>query len=1021
MSNKFNVGDTVQRITAADAVGVIQAIRFNPQTNNYFYTVSFSNGPSTMPEQNLRKYVPTMTAWDELASGVAAGIRVFRRSLTHSRVTRPTSRIAKSFSSARTQFYPHQFKPLLKLLDSPHRRILIGDDVGLGKTIEAGYILTELEAARRLEQVLIVVPSRLCLKWQTEFKNRFGLSFDIADSHKIQAMFGDNQNSHSFRWIVAYETIRNHLDLLKQSTITVECLIFDEAHRMRNASSNQHKVGALLCKRSDVVIMLSATPIQNSITDLFNLAHMLLPKEFPQQGDFLRQMGDNQSLIQTLNALRLARRGPTEREAARRELDSFLGTPTGQPFADSPPVNRARKLIETNLISSQDLGETQATLATLSPLAQFFTRTRKVEAIPNTAQRDAQWMSVPFSDAERQLYENIINICRQNAATLKNKWAQATSVVMAYRAVASCIPAAMRYYKNITMGVDPKFEELGSNSAPETVCDADVTNLTQQVRDAIRRFDAAITTDSKFNTLTRKLNELWDADIQIGRPRRKCIIFSYFPGTVEYLHERLNGADLSSVCVHGGIPINDRGQFIDRFLTDPTVQILVTSDVSAEGVDLQVASVVFNYDLPWNPMVVEQRIGRIDRIGQEARVLTIINIIAQNSIEERILGRLFDRIDIFRNTIGDLDAILGEMEPVEQLSRRALFEEISDVELDEKIERASAALEQQKQAANALDARAGELLAIDQVLLDEIAAARGEHQIPTALDLFEFVNESLRETGSGVVISSDALSRPYKVDLRAALQVRRFSTFVGDNEKATQFIRWAEQGPISLTFSRDAAYRHPNVELIHPTHPLARWASEGASATNHAFSLALERSEFLTAGRYIVALCFVRSTGAQSRLRVAGVATRYEDGYLVLQDQQVVGLVGELLTRGEDERVPWGHGAPPVGLNTVLEATQTALDGIVDERNRVEREMADLREAARRDIVRRNLEAALIRQQSNLEELKLTGAAEFATRMQEAKVRLANERLDAHTNAAMPLWIEPERDDIAVGIINVRG
>src|SRR5438067_4484048 len=107
-------------------------------------------------------------------------------------------------------------------------------------------------------------------------------------------------------------------------------------------------------------------------------------------------------------------------------------------------------------------------------------------------------------------------------------------------------------------------------------------------------------------------------------------------------------------------PVDERSRAIDEFLEQKDVSLLLTSEVGGEGIDLQVASVLFNYDLPWNPMVVEQRIGRIDRFGQESDLVHIHNIVVEGTVEDRILYRLYDRIGIFRESIGELEVILGE-------------------------------------------------------------------------------------------------------------------------------------------------------------------------------------------------------------------------------------------------------------------------------------------------------------------------------------------------------------------------
>jgi SNF2 family DNA or RNA helicase len=148
------------------------------------------------------------------------------------------------------------------------------------------------------------------------------------------------------------------------------------------------------------------------------------------------------------------------------------------------------------------------------------------------------------------------------------------------------------------------------------------------------------------------------ADEVVRTSKKKLLVFSFYTGTLDYLKEKLIESGYGVGVIHG--KLSNRQEEIVRFKNDPNCQILLSSEVGSEGLDFQFCDALVNYDLPWNPMVVEQRIGRIDRVGQKSKKLNIYNLVIQDSIEEIIYDRLLDRIDIFRNTIGDLEAILDE-------------------------------------------------------------------------------------------------------------------------------------------------------------------------------------------------------------------------------------------------------------------------------------------------------------------------------------------------------------------------
>ena len=167
---EFALGSTVQRTNQPEAVGVVRDRSWDEASEAWNYSVQFGAQLKGVPEEGLRQFTAVLGPWDALMSLAFSSDEHFRFVLTYHRLRRPPARIAHSFTSSRTLFFPHQFKPLLKFLDHPGKRLLIADDVGLGKTIEAGYILRELEAHQDVERVLVLVPSRLTRKWRKELR-----------------------------------------------------------------------------------------------------------------------------------------------------------------------------------------------------------------------------------------------------------------------------------------------------------------------------------------------------------------------------------------------------------------------------------------------------------------------------------------------------------------------------------------------------------------------------------------------------------------------------------------------------------------------------------------------------------------------------------------------------------------------------------------------------------------------------------------------------------------------------------
>ena len=174
---------------------------------------------------------------------------------------------------------------------------------------------------------------------------------------------------------------------------------------------------------------------------------------------------------------------------------------------------------------------------------------------------------------------------------------------------------------------------------------------------AVRRLLAAADRvgdrDTKFERFFAALR-----DVLAQNPDAKVVVFSFFKRTLEYLQRQLSRAGISNALIHGDVGMRDRQRRMRKFWDDASLTVLLSSEVGGEGLDLQVGNVLFNYDLPWNPMRVEQRIGRLDRYGQKNDKILIYNFSMKGTIDEIILDRLYGRINLFERYIGDLEAIL---------------------------------------------------------------------------------------------------------------------------------------------------------------------------------------------------------------------------------------------------------------------------------------------------------------------------------------------------------------------------
>ena len=1024
----FAIGDIIQRVNQPEAIGVVADVRAETQTNTWNYVVQFPEGRRTVTENAIQKYLPSADPWDGLAKSQFSGWDHFVYTLTYHRLRYPPARIARSFASARTHFYPHQFKPVIKFLENSGKRLLIADDVGLGKTIEAGYILRELDMRQgHLDRVLVVVPARLVTKWKKELRNRFDETFEVVKGSEIKAQAErllKGRELDSFRWIISYESARTEevQQALEATQLPIDLWIADEAHRMRNPDTLQHKVGAALSRSADNIVFLSATPVQTALENLWHLLRLLSPEEFRELPVFEQQMRANLFLLRTQRALA---QHPPNFDQAREAWSQFRGASLGTPITEFSRSVEER--IKASPLGRREIVELQGDLGLLSPTAHIISRTRKVEALPNRPLRDAGWVSVRLSEEERAIYNSVEELCRMAWGQTAGSWGFQMSLLMAYRITASCIPAAMAYFDEKLRGMAQRTPPLGEFEVEEDDADTEAGEQTvwtvKDARDRIQRvldsYKDSRVEDSKLTTLAQTLERLWAEDRRANRERRKVVLFSYFRRTLEYLARSLRALGYANEMIHGGISVDDRERSIDDFLERSDVPLLLTSEVGGEGIDLQKACVVINYDLPWNPMVVEQRIGRVDRIGQESPIIYIINFVVEHSVEERILGRLLTRIRIFEESIGELDDIIGGQ--IEELAKKTLRGELVDSDLETVLRQTEDAIGHRVTEARRMLSHVDSLLAADQALLDEINAVVGERQIPAEKELLLFLNRFLEKRYPGCQLPDEAVRQVVAVDFHGPLaaEMEQKSLTLGDD--VLIFARRLGTGSISLTLSRDAAYRHPRSELVHLNHPLCRFAISELqkNKTQHGatFSLAIG-TDVLPAGEYLFLLAFLHIPTFRPSNKMVLLLVTMDNGTLFADTELTTRVLLEILENGCDIR------SSPMSQEQLARLKESLLGSLGELKNELEARERKLDQARREQQFASQaagFEFRLTRARERLEGLVSSGAQDFAVRMARFQLTKAEKERDSFRQASPTSeWGGIEPEEIAVGLLHVR-
>jgi hypothetical protein len=382
-------------------------------------------------------------------------------------------------------------------------------------------------------------------------------------------------------------------------------------------------------------------------------------------------------------------------------------------------------------------------------------------------------------------------------------------------------------------------------------------------------------TDSKFDQFAAHLDEAR----RIGTGQ--ILVFSFFRRTLAYLERRLSDLGWQTRSMHGGIPVPARQKTMDDFRANK-FEILLTSEVGSEGLDFEFCNVIVNYDLPWNPMKVEQRIGRLDRFGQENEKIFIFNFHVPGTIETDILERLYRRINVFHESIGELEPILRD--EINQIARVALDPRLDDTQRRARMDQIEVAMESRRQDLDNISEASSYLAGIDNLLIDgfeEDTRSRGRFvgsaELRTLLDAFfadgtraKFVED--RESGLLELVGDAALAtRVSRLGRSATGSIHRFSDLIP---------RLQDEEPIPVTFDNEDASRR-SVDLISLRHPVVRAAVrhlDGVPRGLRRFGSVRVPALAGSAERYLVVFYLARTTGLRPSLELWPMAVDLATG-----------------------------------------------------------------------------------------------------------------------------------------------
>ena len=766
-----------------------------------------------------------------------------------------------SLNSAKIDYIPYQFRPVLKIIKSESPRILIADGVGVGKTIEAGLILKELESRFDIKSVLVICPRPLITerKWQSELKDKFGEKFVHIDGEKLrhcisECNLDDEWPDDYAKCIIPYSlfdeaivngTSEGGLKKLNKKSLAglkpfpkFDFVIVDEAHHIKNPKTYAHQAVEMFCENATSVVMLTATPIQLGDKDLFTLLNILRPDLVYDYESFERMAEPNPYINE---AVRLIRSNTAEwQQNALSNLIAAGKTNCGSTnLLPNPIYQKAIETLQQAIVTQEERVRLITDIESLHTFATIINRTRRRD-IGEFTIRKPETLKVSFTEDQATLYNELLHIQANILRQLHGDMGLRFMMTTIMRQASSCIHGLRPFLEDI---LTRRFDDLGftSGDLDDEVSENASEYLSKpQIVEAVKQLLAFTENMSNDDT---KVEELIKAikNKQL-MANNKVMVFSSFRHTLRYLYEKLSAQKIRVGIIHGGVKDEERVVLRNRFKSDRmqenSLDVLLFSEVGCEGLDYQFCDCLVNYDLPWNPQAIEQRIGRIDRNGQKSESISIINIITE----------------VFNSSIGDSEEILGEV-------TREIYNVVEKYILNPQ-ERAQKELQIADNAIRKMQ---------EQQRLEE------EKHTFFGLDLSEEVMRKELQDATNIHLSADAIVRLVEtylekrlgaesqyiigsgVEKKLRLNLENRQILLTDYEALGRqpnpvYKAWDNylnnRTPFEkITFDGEYATEHKDITFIMPTHPLVKQAISYFSDEPVQCSLAV-KSDKLQSGDY---------------------------------------------------------------------------------------------------------------------------------------------------------------------------
>lgn len=602
----FNIGDFVFDTTTGANVQVMERIElwgytsykvFNPANGSVYKATSEQlkmGGNEAQLDENYLRYV---TLLSKIKNETSAGV-------------------LSSLSSGIIPL-PHQLHVLDRALETRSIRYILADEVGLGKTIEAGMIIKELKTRGLIERILVVCPTGLVSQWSVEMQEKFHEKFQVilpSDFDTIRRLTDNEDVYGQFDQVISpmdsIKPLEKHVgwsdervEKYNQERIEAiinsgwDLIIIDEAHRVAGSSSDvaRYKLGYLLSQASPYLLLLTATPHNGKTEPFLRLIRLLDEQAFPNYKSIVKEqvapylirsekreaIDNNGNLLFKKRYTHLVELHWDERHSLQRQLYEMVSSYVSKTY-DKARRNRKKNMCLIFLMIIMQRMVTSSTAAVRQSL-------------------------------ERRLHVLLAEETRANTMSETD--------------------------------LDERDIEDGDADAMEAIS----LDRTAEIEELKMIISTAKQAEFQYHDV--KVDALFDTidALQSEDPAQKIILFTEFVGTQAYLKELLESRGYSVSILNGSMDIEERNNALNEFKTNTS--IFISTDAGGEGLNLQFANIIINYDLPWNPMKIEQRCGRADRIGQQ-RDVHIYNMIVRDTVESRVREVLEEKLSVIMKELG---------------------------------------------------------------------------------------------------------------------------------------------------------------------------------------------------------------------------------------------------------------------------------------------------------------------------------------------------------------------------------